>query len=142
MVATILNAGFLLWLSFSKILLLPTCCCFTKASNTFFLQFPNCLSYSDLDDCLEKLEWALAHEPEPLTDEMAKKLSWEGANERLFASSAITRDEWNEWEESGKIKSDDDAAKFHVETGMKGQLIGKFFAREKQSNIDEESKPN
>jgi hypothetical protein len=65
---------------------------------------------------------------------MAQKLSWEGANERLFDSSAVTKDEYMEWEDTGKIKSDDDAARFHVETGMKGQLIGKFFAREKPSD--------
>lgn len=109
------------------------------ASNTFFYQFDNCLEYDTLEDCLEKLEWALANEPKPLDKDSALKLSWEGATERLYESSAITKDEWEEWEETGKIKSDDDAAKFHVETGMKGQLIGKFFTGDKSE--DSESKP-
>ncbi|CAB9509875.1 Digalactosyldiacylglycerol synthase 1, chloroplastic [Seminavis robusta] len=108
-------------------------------SNMFFLQFPNCLAYTSLEDCLVKLEYALAHEPVPLTEEVAKKLSWEGANERLFESSSVTKDEWAEWEKDGKIKSDDDAARFHVETGMRGQLIGKFFAREKPSEEEDTS---
>jgi hypothetical protein len=69
-----------------------------------------------------------------LSVDIAQKLSWEDANERLFDSSAVTKDQFMEWEETGKIRSDDDAARFHVETGMKGQLIGKFFAREKPSD--------
>lgn len=99
----------------------------------FFLQFPNCLAYTSLEDCLEKLEWALANEPVPLSKEYALMLSWEGANERLFDSSAVTRDEWEEWSETGKLKSDADAARFHVETGMKGKLIGSFFSGDKKS---------
>jgi len=73
----------------------------------------------------------LANEPKPLSEESALKLSWEGANERLFESSAVTKDEYEEWVETGRIKSDDDAARFHVETGMRGQLIGKFFTGDK-----------
>ena len=106
-------------------------CASSTASNTFFYQFPNCLAYTSLEDCLEKLEWALANDPVPLSEESAQKLSWEGANERLFDSAAVTRDEWEEWAETGKLKSDADAARFHVETGMTGQLIGKFFTGNK-----------
>ena len=109
------------------------------ASNTFFQQFPNCLPYDSLEDCLGKLEWALRNDPAPLDDESALKLSWEGANERLFDSSAVTRDEWEEWAETGKLKSDIDAARFHVETGMKGQLIGKFFTGDKKSKDESKS---
>ena len=60
------------------------------------------------------------------------KLSWEGANERLFEAASINKEDWEEWEATGKLKSDIDAARFHVETGKKGQLIGKFFSREKK----------
>ena len=116
---------------FSPVVHAPT------ASNTFFAQFPNCLLYSSLDESLEKLDWALENDPKPLDEETATKLSWEGANERLFESSIITKDEWLEWQDTGKIKSDDDAARFHVETGMKGQLIGNFFKRDSKSAGDE-----
>jgi hypothetical protein len=91
------------------------------------------LAYTSLEDCLEKLEWALQNDPVPLDEETALKLSWEGANERLFDSAAVTREEWEEWAEAGKLKSDIDAARFHVETGMKGQLIGSFFTGDKSS---------
>lgn len=97
------------------------------------------MAYDSLEDCLEKLEWALRNDPAPLDDESALKLSWEGANERLFDSSAVTRDEWEEWAETGKLKSDIDAARFHVETGMKGQLIGKFFTGDKKSRDESKS---
>ena len=99
------------------------------ASNTFFAQFPNCLQYASLEECLQKLEWALNNDPKPLDKQTATMLSWDGANERLFESSTITKEEWRQWQENGKIKSDDDAARFHCETGMKGQLIGNFFKR-------------
>ena len=97
------------------------------------------MAYESLEDCLAKLEWALSHDPTPLDEEAGQKLSWEGANERLFDSAAVTKDELLEWQETGKIKSDNDAARFHVETGMKGQLIGKFFARDKPSEEPEET---
>lgn len=118
-------------LAMGKFVILPK-----HPSNMFFLQFPNCLAYTSLDDCVSKLAWALANDPVPLDEETAMKLSWEGANERLFGSSAITRDEWEEWIETKKLDSDDDAARFHVETGMKGQLITHFFTGEKKSKED------
>ena len=105
-------------------------------SNDFFLQFPNCLHYKNLEECVGLMEYALAHDPKPLDDETRTKLSWEGANERLFESSTITKEEYQQWEKDGKIKGDDDAARFHVETGMKGQLIGSFFNREQTSKDD------
>ena len=33
-------------------------------SNTFFSQFPNCLTYKSLHDCVEKNQWALVNEPQ------------------------------------------------------------------------------
>lgn len=112
-------------------------------SNIFFEQFPNCLQYSSLEECLEKLDYALKNNPKPLDEETAAKLSWEGANERLFKSSTITREEWKDWQENGKIKGDDNAARFHAETGMKGQLIGNFFKQDignffkREKSVDE-----
>lgn len=80
-----------------------------------------------MDDCLSKLEWALENNPKTLSKEHAHVLSWEGATDRLYEAAAITKDEQDEWEETGKIQGDEDAARFHVETGMKGLLIHKYF---------------
>jgi hypothetical protein len=97
------------------------------ASNTFFLQFPNCLAYENMEECLEKLIWALEHDPTPLTDEYAHKFTWEGANERLFEASAISRGEARERLETGQSKSDTEAAWLHIEMTKRGQIVAKFF---------------
>ena len=51
--------------------------------------------------------WALTHEPEPLTPELAKEFTWEAATERLIRSSAITRREAKERALLGKAKLDE-----------------------------------
>ncbi len=97
------------------------------ASNEFFEQFPNCLAYADLDDCVVKLRHALGHKPQPLSDEHAYALSWEGATERLFHAGAITVDEQEEWERTGILAADRKAAKFHAEGARSSQFVTDLF---------------
>lgn len=105
-------------------------------SNTFFLQFPNCLAYESLSECVEKLEWALANSPVPLTEEYRHRFTWEGATERLFEASVITVGE------SMKQREDDQAtsriAWLHVESAKKANLIGKMFGGKKKKDSSEE----
>lgn len=65
-------------------------------SNKFFLRFPNCLAYGDKWEFAANLRWALTHEPEPLTPELAKEFTWEAATDRLIRALAITRREARE----------------------------------------------
>jgi len=94
-------------------------------SNTFFLQFPNCLSYDTWDECLEKLQFALKNEPTPLSDEDRHALSWDGATERLIKASAITKREYEERKSKGLDKADLKAAQFHVDAGTKSNWLRK-----------------
>ncbi|GMI60491.1 hypothetical protein ScalyP_jg8538 [Parmales sp. scaly parma] len=61
-------------------------------SNTFFVQFPNCLTFSSKEEFVERLLYALSHEPEVMTEELRRVLSWEAATERLVVASLILRD--------------------------------------------------
>lgn len=98
------------------------------ASNTFFLQFPNCLAYETVEECVEKLKWALENEPIPLTDEYFHRFTWEGANERLFESAAITKKEAKHRVDSGQDKADLEVAWLHIETTKTGRIVHNFFA--------------
>ena len=84
------------------------------ASNEFFYQFPNCLAYQDMDDCVVKLQYALANTPQPLKEEHAHVLSWEGATERLYEASKITVAE-DEKYRTQFAAADEKAARLHVE---------------------------
>lgn len=97
------------------------------ASNEFFLQFPNCLAYETIDQCVLKLQYALENEPEPLTEKYRHMLSWEGATERLVKASAITKGEAEEKIKKGLDKADLKAAKFHVDAAKKSQFVGSIL---------------
>lgn len=103
-------------LAMGKFVILPK-----HPSNDFFTQFPNCLAYNDLDDCVEKLQYALSHSPTRLSEEDAFKLSWEGATERLY--DAALRQESTPEEKEQSVK----AAQFHVETSKKSQYVSSLF---------------
>jgi digalactosyldiacylglycerol synthase len=98
------------------------------ASNTFFEQFANCLVYENKKACVASVKWALVNEPKPLSEKEHFMLTWEGANERLYKSSALTKKEVEEWNESGATKADRQFARIHMETMKKGHFIQKFLA--------------
>lgn len=82
-----------------------------KASNDFFLQFPNCLAFSDENDCNEKMQHALAHDPQPLSEMEEMKLSWEGAIQRLFKSTTMSAEEFEERD----ISAEKDLVNLHTQ---------------------------
>jgi digalactosyldiacylglycerol synthase len=94
-------------------------------SNTFFLQFPNCLSYETWDECLERLQFALKNEPTPLSASFRHVLSWDGATERLIQASTITVHEAEIRKLKGLDKADIKAAQFHVDAGTKSNWLRK-----------------
>ncbi|GAX13403.1 hypothetical protein FisN_34Lh002 [Fistulifera solaris] len=103
-------------LAMGKFVILPK-----HPSNDFFVQFPNCLAYDDLDDCVEKLQYALSHSPTKLSEEDSFKLSWEGATERLYDAALREESTPEEKEQSRK------AAQFHIETSKKSQYVSNLF---------------
>ncbi len=94
-------------------------------SNAFFYQFPNCLAYRNKFEFVANLRWALTHEPEPLTPELAREFSWEAATDRLIDASAITWKEAREREKLGLGKLDERIAWLHNELGKGAK--GDFF---------------
>jgi len=97
------------------------------ASNEFFLQFPNCLAYETIDQCVLKLQYALENSPEPLSEKYRHILSWEGATERLVKAAAITKGEAKKRIEKGLDKADLKAAKFHTDAAKKSHFVGTLF---------------
>jgi hypothetical protein len=87
------------------------------------------LTFESTKECCKKLKWALVNEPVSLSDEDRYKFTWEGATERLFAQSGITKREMRERERSGTDKADSRVAWFHAEGGKTGQFVGKLYSR-------------
>ena len=111
-------------LAMGKFVIIPV-----HESNSFFLHFPNCLGYRDKWEFAANLRWALTHEPEPLTQELAREFTWEAATDRLILSSAISRREARERAMLGKGKLDERIAYFHHELGKgaKGDALRKVL---------------
>ena len=87
-----------------------------------------CISYLRVQrEFAANLRWALTHEPEPLTQDIADKFTWEAATDRLIRSSAITRREGRAMLEKAKL--DERIAFFHREMGKgaKGDALRKFL---------------
>lgn len=98
-------------------------------SNQFFLQFPNCLAYRNPYEFVANLQWALTHDPVPLSDDLARQFTWEAATDRFLQSAAITHREAREREKLGRSKMDERIAWFHNELGKgaKGDIIRNIF---------------
>ena len=94
-------------------------------SNAFFLKFPNCLAYRNKFEFAANLQWALTHDPEPLTPELAHEFTWEAATDRFLSASAVTWKEARERERLGLTKRDERIAWFLNEMGKgpKGDFI-------------------
>lgn len=110
--------------------ILPFQLSYTAASNEFFLQFPNCLAYATKKECAEKVKWALEHNPEPLSSDDKFKLMWEGANERLYTSCAMTETEAEE-----RNKRSSDYAKLHMDTMKTGSFFASFLGGKKKQDL-------
>jgi len=91
-------------------------------SNAWFKQFPNCLMYRNKWEFAANLRWALTHDPEPLTPELAHQFSWEAATDRFITSAAITRHEARERAKAGASKRDERIEWFHNELGKSDAL--------------------
>jgi hypothetical protein len=98
-------------------------------SNQFFLQFPNCLAYRNQYEFVANLQWALTHDPVPLSEEQAREFTWEAATDRFLKSAAITHREAWQREMLGRSKMDERIAWFHNELGkgIKGDIIRNIF---------------
>jgi hypothetical protein len=105
-------------LAMGKFVILPK-----HSSNEFFYCFPNCLAFEDMDDCVRKIQYALTNKPEPLTDKFVRMLSWEGATDRLYDSSGMTRDEADKLKEAGRVEKREKAARFHVDSAQKSHFV-------------------
>ncbi|XP_057855175.1 digalactosyldiacylglycerol synthase 2, chloroplastic isoform X1 [Cryptomeria japonica] len=63
--------------------------CADHPSNEFFKSFPNCLTYKDSQEFVEKVKQALSSEPLPLTSDQQHVLSWEAATDRFISCSKL-----------------------------------------------------
>lgn len=98
-------------------------------SNTFFQRFPNALMYNSPFEFLANLQWALTHDPVPLTEEMAREFTWEAATDRLIEAAAITHAEARGRENLGRSRMDERIEWFHNQLGRgaKGDVIRKVL---------------
>merc|ERR1740124_580311 len=61
-------------LAMGKFVIIPV-----HPSNTFFMQFPNCLAYRNEFEFASNLHWALSHDPVPLSLDERQMFTWEAA---------------------------------------------------------------
>lgn len=98
-------------LAMGKFVIIPN-----HASNTFFQQFPNCLHYQTKAEFGTRMEYALAHDPEPLSDALRYTLTWEAATERLLEAAMISERDAARRDRVGK-QWDERIANVHYELG-------------------------
>jgi len=109
-------------LAMNKFVIIPK-----HPSNDFFMQFTNCLSYDTLEECAEKMAWALENTPTTMCEEERRKVTWEGATERLIKSSIVTVGQSKERFENGMDKNDARVAYWLSESGEKSNMIRNLF---------------
>ena len=92
-------------------------------SNKFFLQFPNCLSYSTKREFVESLDWARKNRPAILGEKFRHLLSWEAATDRLCEATSLS--ERDKFVLEGRRKADERIAKGlrRLGEGKKGALL-------------------
>lgn len=97
-------------------------------SNVFFQQFPNCLQYNGRTEFCHLLQYALGHEPEPLSDELRYTLTWEAATERLYDAAAVSERDAARRDRVGR-RWDERLSKLHYELGRgpKGDFVRKVL---------------
>ena len=110
-------------LAMGKFVILPK-----HPSNDFFYSFPNCLPYADLDECVAKMQYALENEPQPLDEETKRRLSWEGATERLYKAAAITVSAEASRGTSDAEEDRQKAVKFHLNSCRRSQFVASMFS--------------
>ena len=76
---------------------------------------------------MDKLTRAMSNDPTPLTEDIAHRFTWEGANDRLFKAAGITKQEEKDRIDSGQEKADYEVAWLHIENTKKGQFLHNFF---------------
>lgn len=65
--------------------------CADHPSNEFFRSFPNCYIYRTPEEFVEKVQQAMASEPEPLSPKLQHLLSWEAATDRFIDSAGLDK---------------------------------------------------
>ena len=102
-------------LAMGKFVILPK-----HPSNEFFYNFPNCLPYETIEECVKHIEWALAHEPHPMTKEVAHTFTWEAATERLVEASKMSLEDANQnFGETRKLSTDDSITRLLLQSKQK-----------------------
>lgn len=90
-------------------------------SNTFFSQFPNCLMYASKHEFCVRLQYALCHVPEPLSDGLRETLMWTAATSRLIEASSLT--ERDAARRDRIAVHDDRLAKTHYDLSKTGSAL-------------------
>ena len=116
-------------LAMGKFVILPK-----HPSNEFFLQFTNCLAYETLEECADKLKWAMERNPAPLSEQERHKFTWEAATERLISSWWVRVREARERAENGMDKTDARIAFWLSQSGEKGNMVRSLFTRKEESS--------
>jgi len=53
-------------------------------SNEYFYSFRNCLTYNNIFECVQQIQFALTRDPQPLTEGEAYRCTWVAATNRLL----------------------------------------------------------
>lgn len=124
-------------LAMGKFVIIPR-----HVSNEFFYQFSNCLAYDNLNDCVEKIQWALENKPVPLSEEEAHIFTWDAATDRMIEASIVTSREARERLRGGHDKGDSRMAWIHSQGGKKGSFIKNTFFGQTIGNGEEHENQN